>query len=232
MTNPPLDAIREEIVTSLNTTIGRELNLLDAGPEHCGHIVLSFPVIDNDELAKILHIDADGDTPYTSAKVSMLYRIEDGAAGLERRLDEICQEIDSLVDRGVEFIVLSDRDSDAEFGPIPSLLATAAAHHHLVRNKRRTKVSLLVESGDVREVHHVALLIGYGAAAVNPYLAMESVEDLVRHQLIEGVDSATAVRNPCEGFGQGRPEGHEQDGHLDRRVVSRCPGVRGNRAVV
>jgi len=86
-----------------------------------------------------------------------------------------------LVDRGVEFIVLSDRDSDGEYGPIPSLLATAAAHHHLVRNKRRTKVSLLVESGDVREVHHVALLIGYGAAAVNPYLAMESVDDLVRH---------------------------------------------------
>ena len=203
VTNPPLDAIREEIVTSLNTTIGRELNLLDAGPEHCGHIVLSFPVIDNDELAKILHIDADGDTPYTSAKVSMLYRIEDGAAGLERRLDEICQEIDALVDRGVEFIVLSDRDSDGEYGPIPSLLATAAAHHHLVRNKRRTKVSLLVESGDVREVHHVALLIGYGAAAVNPYLAMESVEDLVRHQLIEGVDSATAVRNLVKALGKG-----------------------------
>ena len=203
VTNPPLDAIREEIVTSLSTTIGRELNLLDAGPGHCAQIVLSFPVIDNDELAKILHIDADGDTPYSAAKVSMLYRVEDGAAGLERRLEEICGEIDDLVDRGVEFIVLSDRDSDADLAPIPSLLATGAAHHHLVRTKRRTKVSLTVEAGDVREVHHVALLIGYGAAAVNPYLAMETVEDMVRHHNIEGVDSATAVRNLVKALGKG-----------------------------
>ncbi len=203
VTNPPLDAIREEIVTSLSSTIGRELNLLDSGPGHCAQIVLSFPVINNDELAKILHIDADGDTPYTSAKVSMLYRVEDGAEGLARRLDEIFAEIDELVDRGVEFIVLSDRDSGSDFAPIPSLLATAAAHHHLVRTKRRTKVSLTVEAGDVREVHHVALLIGYGAAAVNPYLAMETVEDMVRRRTLEGVDSATAVRNLVKALGKG-----------------------------
>ena len=160
-------------------------------------------MIDNDELAKILHIDADGDTPYTSAKVSMLYRIEDGAAGLERRLDEICQEIDAL----------GTAESSSSCCPTVTVTPNSARSRRCwrlqrhttttVRNKRRTKVSLLVESGDVREVHHVALLIGYGAAAVNPYLAMESVEDLVRHQLIEGVDSATAVRNLVKALGKG-----------------------------
>ncbi|NQU37756.1 MAG: glutamate synthase subunit alpha, partial [Actinobacteria bacterium] len=203
VTNPPLDALREEIVTSLSTTIGPEGNLLSVSEDHCRNIVLSFPVIDNDELAKILHVDEDGDSHYASAKVSMLYRVEDGAAGLERRLAEICAEIDRLVETGVNFIVLSDRDSDADFAPIPSLLATAAAHHHLVRNKKRTQVSLMVESGDVREVHHVALLIGYGAAAVNPYLAMETVEDMVRNGIITGVDPEQAVRNLVRALGKG-----------------------------
>ena len=203
VTNPPLDALREEIVTSLSTTIGPEGNLLSATEDHCHNIVLSFPVIDNDELAKILHIDEDGDSYYTSAKVSTLYRVEDGAAGLERRLAEICAEIDLLVETGVNFIVLSDRDSDGDFAPIPSLLATAASHHHLVRNKKRTQVSLMVESGDVREVHHVALLIGYGAAAVNPYLAMETVEDMVRNGIITTVAPEQAVRNLVKALGKG-----------------------------
>ena len=203
VTNPPLDAIREEIVTSLATSIGRERNLLEASDEHCEHIVLSFPVIDNDELAKILHIDADGDNDYSSAKVSTLYRVEGGSEALRVRLDEVFAEVDRLVARGVDFIVLSDRDSDADLAPIPSLLATAAVHHHLVRTKRRSRVSMLVESGDVREVHHVALLIGYGAAAVNPYLAMESVEDLVRTGMITGVEPSQAVRNLVKALGKG-----------------------------
>jgi glutamate synthase (NADPH/NADH) large chain len=203
VTNPPLDSLREEVVTSLSTTIGPEGNLLADTEDQCRNIVLSFPVIDNDELAKILHVDEDGDSHYASAKVSVLYRVESGAAGLERRLAEICSEIDLLVETGVNFIVLSDRDSDADFAPIPSLLATAAAHHHLVRNKKRTQVSLMVETGDVREVHHVALLIGYGAAAVNPYLAMETVEDMVRNGIITGVDPAQALRNLVKALGKG-----------------------------
>lgn len=203
VTNPPLDAIREEIVTSLTTTIGRELNVLDSSSDHCRHIVLSFPVLDNDQLAKIVHINDDGDQEFSSAKVSMLYRVEDGEAGLERRLAEIFAEVDELVDAGTDFIVLSDRDSDVDWAPIPSLLATSAVHHHLVRTKRRTQISLLVESGDVREVHHVALLIGYGAAAINPYLAMESVEDMVRNGIIDSVDTGTGTRNLVKALGKG-----------------------------
>ncbi|MEI8081092.1 MAG: glutamate synthase large subunit, partial [Actinomycetes bacterium] len=204
VTNPPLDAIREEIVTSLASSIGRELNLLDATNEHCKHIMLSFPVLDNDQLAKILHVSGPGGrADFQSATVSMLYNVADGAEGLRTRLAAMCDEVDILVDQGVDFVVLTDRDSDAEQAPIPSLLATAAVHHHLVRHKRRTQVSLLVETGDVREVHHVALLVGYGAAAVNPYLAMESVEDLVRNGMVTGIEPAAAVRNLVKALGKG-----------------------------
>src|SRR6476619_3294684 len=181
VTNPPLDAIREELVTSLNGTIGPEANLLEPGPASCRQVVLPFPVISNDELAKIRHINRDGDMPGFIAHVSRgLYEVGGGGAALARRLDEICEEVSEAIADGARVIVLSDRHSDAIMAPIPSLLMTAAVHHHLVREKTRTQVGLLIEAGDVREVHHVALLIGYGAAAVNPYLAMESVEDLAR----------------------------------------------------
>ena len=204
VTNPPLDAIREELVTSLSSLIGPEINLLTATPSHCRQVVLPFPVIDNDELAKILHINADGDLPgFAAAKVSGLYRVDDGGEALATRVEEICAQVSSLIASGVRFVVLSDRDSDADLAPIPSLLLTAAVHHHLVRVKERTKVSLVVEAGDVREVHHVALLIGYGAAAVNPYLAMETVEDLVRLGVVTGIAPEKAVRNLVKALGKG-----------------------------
>ena len=204
VTNPPLDAIREELVTSLSSTVGPEVNLLSAGPAHCRQLVLPFPVIDNDELAKILHINLDGDLPgFTAAKVSGLYRVDGGGEALAARLEEICAEVSSLIADGARIIVLSDRDSDADLAPIPSLLLTAAVHHHLVRQKERTMAGLIVEAGDVREVHHVALLIGYGAAAVNPYLAMESVEDLVRRNLLTDIAPEKAVRNLVKALGKG-----------------------------
>lgn len=181
VTNPPLDAIREELVTSLISTIGPSGNLLEPSPASCRNITLPFPVIDNDELAKLIHVNADGDLPgLKAATLSGLYRVAGGGDALAARLAEICAEADAAIEDGARLIVLSDRHSDAEHAPIPSLLLTSAVHHHLIRTKQRTQVGLIVEAGDVREVHHVALLIGYGAAAVNPYLAMESVEDLVR----------------------------------------------------
>ncbi|MDP9417302.1 MAG: glutamate synthase large subunit [Actinomycetota bacterium] len=205
VTNPPLDAIREELVTSLATTIGPEQNLLTATPAHCRQVVLPFPVIDNDELAKILHINRDGDLPgYATARIRGLYRVSEGGEGLARRLDQICGEVSEAIEQGARFVVLSDRDSDAEWAPIPSLLLTSAVHHHLIRARTRTQVGLLVEAGDVREVHQVATLIGYGAAAVNPYLAMETVEDLVREgAILTGVTPEKAVRNLLKALGKG-----------------------------
>ena len=204
VTNPPLDAIREELVTSLGTASGPEVNLLTESAEHARQLILPFPVIDNDELAKILYINADGNQPgLASAKVKGLYRVAGGKQALEERLEHICAQVSEHVRDGKRFIVLSDRDSTLELAPIPSLLLTAAVHHHLIRTKERTKVGLIVESGDVREVHHVALLIGFGAAAVNPYLAMESVEDLVRRGVVTDISAEKAVRNLVKGLGKG-----------------------------
>ncbi|MDQ1643961.1 MAG: glutamate synthase large chain, partial [Cryptosporangiaceae bacterium] len=204
VTNPPLDAIREEIVTSVQSTIGPEQNLLDPSPASCRQITLPFPVIDNDELAKIVHIDDDGDKPgFKAITVSGLYRVRDGAAGLKARLIEICRHISEAIEDGARIIVLSDRDSTADLAPIPSLLLTACVHQHLIRERTRTQVGLLVESGDAREVHHVALLLGYGAAAVNPYLAFETIEDMAATGELSGIDARQAVRNYVKAAGKG-----------------------------
>jgi glutamate synthase (NADPH/NADH) large chain len=204
VTNPPLDAIREELVTSLAATIGPEGNLLDPGPASCRQIALPYPIIDNDELAKLLSIDEDGDLPgFKAVRVSGLYRLRDGAAGLRARLTEICRHVSEAIEDGVRILVLSDRDSTADLAPIPSLLLTAAVHQHLIREQTRTQVALVVESGDCREVHHAAVLLGYGAAAVNPYLAFESVEDLIAAGGLPTVDRASAVRNYVKALGKG-----------------------------
>ena len=204
VTNPPLDAIREELVTSLGGSIGPEHNLLDPGPASCRQISLPFPVIDNDELAKIIHVNADGDHPgFAAHVVKGLFAIAGGGDSLRNRIEEIRLEVSKAISDGARLIVLSDRDGDAENAPIPSLLLTSAVHHHLIREKTRTKVGLIIETGDVREVHHVALLIGYGAAAVNPYLAMESAEDLVLQGVITGIAPEKAVRNLIKALGKG-----------------------------
>ena len=202
VTNPPLDAIREEVVTNLSLGLGPERNLLDWGPDHARTIVLDFPVIDNDELAKIRHIDKSR-PERSSATIKGLYHFDAGPDSLARRLEEMCAEVDEAIERGAELIILSDRDSNKDLAPIPSLLMLSAVHHHLIRREDRMKVGLVVEAGDVREVHHVATLIGYGASAVNPYLAMETVEHLVRTGYITGITPEKAVRNLIYALGKG-----------------------------
>ena len=204
VTNPPLDAIREELVTSLGSAVGPEWNLLDPGPNSCRQVGIAFPVIDNDELAKLIHANVDGDYPgLESYVVRALFPVEADGSGLRKRIEEIKREVSGAIENGARIIVLSDRDGDADNAPIPSLLLTAAIHHHLIREKTRTKVGLIVEAGDVREVHHVALLIGYGAGAVNPYLAMETAEDLVNQGVITGISPEKAVKNLIKSLGKG-----------------------------
>lgn len=205
VTNPPLDAIREELVTSLLSTVGAEGNLLEATPASCRQLQMSFPVITNDELAKIRHVNRHGNMPGLSTYVVRgLYEVAGGADALRKRLDDLCAEVSAAIADGARIIVLSDRHSNHELAPIPSLLMTGALHHHLVREKTRTRVGLLVEAGDVREVHHVALLLGYGASAVNPYLALETAEDLVRSAVyVEGVTPQKAVTNLRYALGKG-----------------------------
>ncbi|UYG16430.1 glutamate synthase large subunit [Brachybacterium huguangmaarense] len=204
VTNPPLDSIREAMVTSLSLSIGQSRNLLDATPEHARQLRIPFPVIDNDELSKIVNVEASPRTAdFRTVSLRGLYPVAEGAAGLRARLDEICAEAVAAIDDGATFIVLSDRDSNPVLAPIPSLLLTSAVQHHLIRTGRRTRAALLVEAGDVREVHHVALLIGFGASAVNPYLAMETAEDLVERGVVGDVDASQAVRNLLVGLGKG-----------------------------
>jgi glutamate synthase (NADPH/NADH) large chain len=206
VTNPPLDAIREELVTSLSSNIGAEGNLLDSQPDACHQIALPFPILDNDELAKLIHINDDGDRPEFAARViAGFYKVAGGGPALREALDRVLAEASAAIAEGVRVIVLSDRDSGPDLAPIPSLLLVSAVHHHLIRERKRTQVGLVLETGDAREVHHMALLIGYGAGAINPYLAFESIEDLVAQGLygLEEADPQQAIKNYVKAAGKG-----------------------------
>jgi glutamate synthase (NADPH/NADH) large chain len=202
VTNPPLDAIREEVVTSMTTSIGPVRNLLEANAEHAKQMVLDYPIISNDELAKIKHIDRANNIG-RAVTISCLYRVDDGPEALEARLEAICAEVDQALVAGATFIVLSDRDSNRELAPIPSLLSCSAVHHHLIRNGTRMMAGLVVEAGDARDVHHVATLIGFGASAINPYLALETAEDLVFNGTITGITMERSSKNMIKALGKG-----------------------------
>ncbi len=204
VTNPPLDAIREEMVTSLSNTIGPEENLLVPSPTSCRQITIKFPIIANDELAKLMYINENGETPgFKAFAIDGLYKVAEGGAGMANALEHIADEVLSAIKRGANIIILSDRNSNKEMAPIPSLLLTSAVHNHLIRERARTRAGLIIESGDAREVHHMALLVGYGAVAVNPYLAIESVEDMVRSGDISGITEREAVKNYIKAAGKG-----------------------------
>ncbi len=204
VTNPPLDWEREDIVTCLESAIGPEANLLEDVELHAKKVLIPLPVIDSDEMAQLKRLDR---APilggyYKPFVVRGLYQVAGGGDALEKRLEEIFEEVDQAIADGKNFLILSDRNSDHEWAPIPSLLLTSAVHHHLLRRHTRTQISLAVEAGDVREIHHVALLISYGAACVNPYLALESAENLAERGYLK-VDAKTAVKNVIKAMSQG-----------------------------
>src|SRR5580693_8756366 len=209
VTNPPLDSIREELVTSLARTIGPEQNLLQPGPASVRQVVLPFPVIGEADLAKLVHINGDGNLRgFAAHTIDGLFDPRGGGDGLRDRLAEICTEAHNAIEDGARLIVLSDRGAGGNLIPIPSLLLTGAVHHHLIREKTRTKVGLIVESGDARECHHIALLAGYGAAAVCPYLAIETVRDLAtRGELAshgqQAISPEQAETNLIKALGKG-----------------------------
>ena len=200
VTNPPLDAIREELVTSMASTIGPEGNLLRPEPRSCRQIKIKYPIIDNDQLAKLRYITLPD---FKSVTLSTLFPVAQGSAGLERALDDLRDQATRAIQAGFTTLILSDRGVDAAQAAIPSLLATAAVHHHLVRQGTRTRCALVVESGDAREVHHMALLIGYGAGVVNPYVAFETLDDMIRERALEGITHERAVTNYIRALNKG-----------------------------
>jgi glutamate synthase (ferredoxin) len=212
VTNPPVDAIREEIIMAMDTTIGAEGNLLRPVPQSARQIKLKSPILRNDELDKLRQLDGTwrpgGARPlmagdYKSITLPTLFKVHEGAAGLERAMEELCGRVSTAIAEGNDFIILSDRGIDRDHAAIPALLAVAGVHHHLIREGTRTKAGLIVESGEPREVHHFALLIGYGAGAVNPYLAFETIEDMIRQGQLTGIDDYHAIKNYIKAINKG-----------------------------
>ena len=200
VTNPPLDSIREALVTAMGSTIGPEGNLLDPRPESCHQIGIQDPVINNDQLAKLRHLYYPG---FRSTTLPMLFDPHQDGPGLERAMEDLKKRASHAVAAGYNILILSDRDVDRDRAPIPSLLATAGVHHHLVREGTRTRCALVVESGDAREVHHCALLLAYGAGVVNPYLAFETLDDMIQQRLLVGVTHEKAVKNYIKALNKG-----------------------------
>lgn len=200
VTNPPIDSIREEIITSAETTIGAERNLLKPEPESCHLIELKTPILTNADLAKLKAIDTAG---FKSSTLPMLFNPQDGVKGLEAAITELCAQADQAIAEGVSILILSDRGINSSHAPIPALLAVAGLHHHLIRNGTRTRVGMVLESGEPREVHHFAVLIGYGCGAINPYLAFETIADMIQEGLLVNVEPETASKNYIKAVTKG-----------------------------
>ena len=199
VTNPPLDGIREELVTQVSTSLGPEGNLLQPAALSCRQLWLPSAILKNDELARIRAVDRPG---FKSTTIPILYPVGGGGAALDRSLQSVCAQADQAIANGCTYIILSDRGIDHEHAPIPALLATAGVHHHLVRNGSRVKVGLVVETGEAREVHQFSMLIGYGAGAVNPYLAFETLDELVAQGTLQD-DYPTAVKKYIKALNKG-----------------------------
>ena len=200
VTNPPLDAIREELVTSLVTTIGTEQDLFQETPEHCCQLRLERPILTPPEFDQIQRLAVDN---LQSLTLPMHYPVDQGGAGLSESLDDLCRQASQAVEQGVSILILSDRGMGPKSSPIPSLLATAAVHHHLIRAGQRTRCGIVVETGEAREVHHFCCLIGYGAGAVYPYLAYESVEEMIRDGELAGLTVSKAIERYVQAVCKG-----------------------------
>ena len=200
VTNPPLDGIREELVTQVGSTIGPEINPLKATPEICRQIKLESPVITNEQLAAIRHMDMPG---FKSKDISIVYPVHDGAKGLEGAIDRICKEADQAIAEGYTYLILTDRAIDATHAQIPALLAVSGLHNYLVREGSRARISIVLESGEPREVQHFAVLLGYGVGAVNPYLAFETLADLSGKGHLPKMEHSLAVKNFIKAVNKG-----------------------------
>ena len=201
VTNPPLDAIREELVTWMGSTIGPERNLFKPEPESCRQIAIEHPIIHNEQMARLRHLPSG--SSFRSTTLPLLFAPEQDGDGLDQAMNDLCQRASEAVADGRDILILSDRGAGPQHSPIPSLLATAGVHHHLVRKGTRARCGLVVECGDAREVHHVCLLLGYGAGVVNPYLAFETLDDMIRQGILTDIDHGEAVARYINALNKG-----------------------------
>src|ERR1700722_14415706 len=192
VTNPPIDCIREELITSAETTIGSERDLLNPVPESCSLIELKSPILTTEEFAKLKHLNRPD---FKSVTLPILFKAAEGERGLAEAMDRLCDQADHAIADGVNILILSDRGVDRENAPIPALLAVSGLHHHLIREGTRTRVGLVIETGEPREVHHFSLLIGYGAGAIISYLAFETLHAMIRQGMLKNIDHKTACKH-------------------------------------
>ena len=192
VTNPPIDALREEIITAQEVCLGSERNLLQPDPESCRQILLSGPILTDEELERLRHVDRPG---FRAVTLPAVFEATEGGPGLEAAMSRLCEAADRAIEDGANILIISDRSVDAEHAPIPALLAVAGLHHHLIREGTRTGVGLALESGEPREIHHFALLIGYGVGAINPYLVYETLEDMIRREILTDITPGEAIHH-------------------------------------
>ncbi|HUE83184.1 MAG TPA: glutamate synthase large subunit [Pyrinomonadaceae bacterium] len=203
VTNPPVDAIREALVMSTDTTVGPEANMLEPAPECARLIKLCSPILNNEELEKLRNLSSGATPGFKSITLPMLFNVEAGGRGLEQALDDLCREATAAIAEGYGIIILSDRGVTRERAPIPALLGVSAVHHHLIREGTRTQVGFVIESGEPREVHHFALLLGYGAAAINPYLTFETLRGMIADGELADIEPAKAIKNYVKAVNKG-----------------------------
>jgi glutamate synthase (NADPH) large chain len=218
VTNPPIDPIREEIITSTMTRIGSESNLLKATGSSARVIQLEHPILTNEEFEKLRSLDRPG---FKTTTLSLLFKAADGVEGMERALESMCNAAVRFIEAGTTILFLSDRGVNEEYAAIPALLAVAGLHHHLIRTATRTHVSLVLESGEPREVHHFAVLLGYGCTAINPYLAFESMDDMIQQGMLPGIDHKQAVKNYTKAIVKGVVK------TMAKMGISTVPSYRG-----
>jgi len=192
VTNPPIDPIRERVVMDLRTYVGGFKNVLTESPEHCRRIAIPQPVLTNEDLSKLIHVDHNH---FQTKKLDIVFPANGKPGVLEHTLDRVCRYAEDAIDEGYSIILLSDFAKDSDHAPIPSVLAAAAVHHFLIRAGKRGKADLILEVGDVREVHHFATVLGFGASAINPYMALDTIRDMEKEDLLNGLDSNTAIKN-------------------------------------
>lgn len=200
VTNPPIDAIREELVTGTETLLGSESNLLDTAPIDAHQIKVSTPIISNEDILRLRHIQLAG---FKALTLPILYPVASGAAGLEAAMESLYTQASAAIANGVNLIILSDRGINREQAAIPALLATAGLHHHLIRETTRTQVSLIIESGEPNQIHQFAVLLGYGASAINPYLAFETLDDIINQRLLTDISYKDAVKKYVKAINKG-----------------------------
>ena len=222
VTNPPIDPIRERIVMDLRTYVGGFRNILTESQEQCRRIAINQPVLDERDLSKLISLNSPS---FKTKVVDIVFPSKHEEGSLENSLDLLFTKVESAINDGYSIVILSDRKADINNAPMPSLLATSAVHHHLIRKGIRGSIDIVVESGDIKEVHHFATVLGYGASAVCPYLTLDTIRQMEKDDLLNGLSADKAIKNYVKAIGGGLLKIFSKNGNFNTCFLSRCSNI-------